>query len=104
MSFGFSVGDFVILTQLAWTTVQNARLATGTHHGLTRELTSLHLVLQRLEREKSKPGSLLSQTDDGRRSELASLLRGCRRLLRRFMNVLEKHNELPKDKKSATSI
>lgn len=80
------------------------RLATGAHNELTRELTSLHLVLQRLEREKSKPESLLNETEDDRRRELATLLRGYRRLLRNFMDILGKYNEIPKDTKSATSL
>jgi hypothetical protein len=49
MSFGFSIGDFLALTQLAWKTVQNSREACGTHDGLTQEITNLHIVLQRLE-------------------------------------------------------
>jgi len=51
MSFGVSPGDFVSIIQLAFTTVQNARKACDTHDALTREVTCLHVALQRLETE-----------------------------------------------------
>ena len=57
MSFGYSVGDAVLITQLAWKTVQNARKACGEHDELTREVLSLHVVLSRLEQEVEKRGN-----------------------------------------------
>ena len=73
MSFGYSVGDFVLLTQLARQVVQNSRKACGAHDELTSEVTRLHIVLRRLEAEVSKPGSILTRSDDrlNRREELA---------------------------------
>jgi hypothetical protein len=70
--FRFFMEDFISLAQLAWKTFQIALVATGAHHQLTRDLW-------RLEREKSKHECLLSKTEDYRRQELASLVRGCRR-------------------------
>jgi hypothetical protein len=55
MSFGYAVGDFFLVTQLAWATVQNARRACGAYDELTREVCNLHIVLRRLEHEASKP-------------------------------------------------
>ena len=55
MSFGYSIGDAVLLTQLAWKTVQNARKACGEHHEITQEVLSLHVVLRRLEHAVEKP-------------------------------------------------
>lgn len=46
MSFGSSVGDFILLAQLAWKVVQGARQACGAHDALTGEVTSLHIVLR----------------------------------------------------------
>ena len=60
MSFGYSVGDFVLLTQLAWRSLQNARRACGEHDELAREASSLHVILQRLEIEVSKPHSIFN--------------------------------------------
>jgi hypothetical protein len=103
MSFGFSVGDFVLLTQLAWSTVQNARRACGAHDELTREVTSLHRVLQRLETEALKPESLL-KGDDNRQEELADLVRGCGKVLQTLSKVLEKYNALSEEKRKVTKL
>jgi len=100
MSFGFSVGDFVTLTQLAWTTVQNARQACGALDSLTREVTSLHIVLQRLQIEIQKPDSLLSRTEDGRLDELGTIVRGCRGVLRVLDQVLVKYNGMSDEKRA----
>ncbi len=56
MSFGYSVSDAALLVQLAWKTVQNFRRAFGEHVELTREVSSLHVVIQSLEKEASKAG------------------------------------------------
>jgi hypothetical protein len=106
MSFGYSVGDFVLLTQLAWKVVQNARKACGAHEELTREVTSLHLVLRRLEVEVSKPNSILSRSDNSldRKEELAQLSGDCRGVLRVLDGILEKYNALSEEKRSVTKL
>jgi hypothetical protein len=102
MAFGFAVGDFVLLTQLAWSTVQNARRACGEHDDFTQEAASLHAVLSRLQQEKSKPDSLLNRTTDDRQGEIGTLLHRCRDLLKRLERVLKKYNSMPSEKRSAT--
>lgn len=104
MSFGYSAGDFILLTQLCWNVVQNSRIACGAHDDLTREVTSLHVVLRRLQLEISKPGSLLSRTEDSRHEELAQLSDDCRRILRVLERILEKYNALSEEKRSVTKL
>jgi hypothetical protein len=104
MSFGFSVGDFVLLSNLAYKTVQNARSACGAHDSLTREVSSLHIVLARLEAEVSKPDSILNGDEDHRKRELATLVNGCKCVLRVLSRILEKYNELPEEKRSVTKL
>jgi hypothetical protein len=96
MSFGYSVGDFVGLTQLVWKTVQNSRKACGEHGELTREVENLHLVLRRIEQEATKPNSLFHGTkDDGNTTqELKTAIAGCHRNLRILDRTLEKYNAL----------
>ena len=74
--------------------MQNARKATSAHDSLTREVTSLHIVLSRLQSEISKPSSILNNSEDSRRDELATLARDCRRVLRVLCRILEKYNRL----------
>jgi len=106
MSFGYAIGDFVLLTQLAWDVVQNSRKACGAHDELTSEATSLHIVLRRLEIEVSKPNSILTRSDDGtdRREELAQLSEDCRRVLRTLDGILKKYNALSEEKRSVTKL
>src|SRR6266536_211337 len=104
MSFGYSIGDFILLTKLAYTTVQNARKACDAHDALVREVSSLHIVLKRLEVEVSKPESILNRTEDNRRKELATLARDCKRELRVLSQILDKYNALSDEKRSVTKL
>lgn len=104
MSFGFSISDFVSLTQLAWHTVQNARHACGAHDELYREVNSLYIVLQRLRHEADKSESLINLQDDSRQEELDGLLRGCTKVLKTLAQILEKYNGLSDEKRRVTKL
>jgi hypothetical protein len=96
MSFGYSVGDLVGLTQLAWKTVQNSRKACGEHGELTREVKSLHFVLRRAEQAVTKPDSVFNETkhNDNAAEELKTAISGCHQILRILDEILEKYNGL----------
>jgi len=81
MSFGFSVGDGILLVQLAWSTLQGARKACGEHDELTREVASLHTVLRRLQKELANPNSLLNRADDDRKQEIDEQCSDCKSIL-----------------------
>ena len=100
MSFGYSVGDAVLLTRLAWKIVQNSRKACGEHDELTKEVLSLHIVLQRLEHEYSKADSPLNRSSDTYNEELQVIARGCERVLRVLDTILKKYNRLSGEDKS----
>jgi hypothetical protein len=104
MSFGCSPSDFVLIIQLASNAVQNARKACGAHDGLTREVTCLHVALQRLKNEASNPQSLLNSTGDDRKDELATLIQDCGGVLRVLTQILEKYNALSEEKRSVTEL
>ena len=96
MSFGYSIGDAVLLAQLAWKTVQNARKACGEYDELTQEVLSLHVVLRRLEHEVEKPENLLNGVRSGEpyKEHLQVIVNGCQRVLRELDQVLKKYNAL----------
>jgi hypothetical protein len=104
MSFGYSVGDFVMLAQLAWTVVDNSRKACGEHDELAREVNHLHMVLQRLSDEVSKPDSILSKDKDDRVDDLRNIARECRRLLRVLEKQLARYNALTGGKRSFAKL
>ncbi|TVY14039.1 hypothetical protein LARI1_G007596 [Lachnellula arida] len=104
MSFGYSVGDFMLLTQLAYRVVQNARKACGAHHDLAREIGGLHIVLGRVEVEVSKPDSILNNNEDNRRRELEKLARHCERVLNVLEHILDNYNALSDERISVTKL
>jgi hypothetical protein len=104
MSFGYGISDAALLVQLAWRTVQGARQACGQYDELTREVTSLHRVLQRLHRELSKPDSPLNRVEDERREELDELSSGCEQILNVMNAIVTKYNMLPDNEKSGKRI
>ena len=104
MSFGYSVGDAVLLGQLAWKTVQNSRKACGEHDELTREAFSLHVVIRRLEMEVSKPESPINRPDDKCKEELQGIVVGCEKVLKLLNRVLKKYNTLSEKERSAKKL
>lgn len=104
MSFGYSVGDGILLMQLAWNTLQNTKKACGEHDELTREVASLYKVLQRLQKELSNPVSLLNRADEDRREEMDEHTRGCEQVLRLRDSITTKYNKLPDNEKSAKRL
>ena len=100
MSFGYSLGDAVLLTQVAWKTLQNTRKACGEHDELTREVLSLHIVLQRLEQEYSKAESPLNRSSDTYKEELQVIGRGCKTVLGVLDKILKKYNRLSEEERS----
>ncbi|KAE9365756.1 hypothetical protein N431DRAFT_297272, partial [Stipitochalara longipes BDJ] len=112
MLFGYSIGDFVLVTQLAYSVVINARKACGAHSALAREVNSLHVVLVRLESEVSRPESILSGEaggEDGderleKRKELSELVRDCEQVLKILAAILKKYNALSDDERSVKKL
>ena len=104
MSFGFSPSDVVLLVQSAWTTVQNSRKACGEYAELTREITSLHVNLQRLERETAKPESPINRPSDTCRQDLAPIVDGCGKALDVLDRILEKYNALSDEERSKRKL
>ena len=104
MSFGFSISDAVLLVNLAWSTVQKSRKACGEYDELTREVSSLHVVLQRLHEESKKPESPLNKPDDTFKEELSTMVFGCRKTLRVLDKILAKYNALSSDERSSRKL
>lgn len=106
MSFGYSIGDVITVTQLAWRTVQNARKACGEYDELTREVLSLHIVLRRLEQELEKPENPINDVKSGDtyKEELEDVFDGCKRVLNILDQVLTKYNALSERERSGRKL
>ena len=104
MSFGYSISDGVLLCQLAWSTVQNSRKACGEHDELTREVSALHVVLQRLHQEVDKPDSPVNKSGDSCRAELETNVTHCEKVLRALDKILVKYNALGENEKRGRKL
>jgi len=49
MSFGYSVGDFITVGQLAWTVYKSRRDAPESFNNISIEVLSLHALLKEVE-------------------------------------------------------
>lgn len=99
MSFGFSVGDFLAVSQLTWTLYRSCKGAPGEFEELSRELNSLHTILLELEDEARSPTSLLNRRGTARKSELDTLLNNLSSVLRQIEDIAKRYNSLGKDQK-----
>ncbi|PMD24556.1 hypothetical protein NA56DRAFT_551271, partial [Hyaloscypha hepaticicola] len=106
MSFGYSIGDIVGLTQLAWKIVQNTRKAVGEHNSLTHEVTNLHAILLRLEHSASSenPDPSLNPHNDISTQALRHALESLREALRDLDEILEKYNVLSETQRATTKL
>jgi hypothetical protein len=102
MNFGTSIGDIIVILQLAWDTLQGAKLACGEHDELTLEVRSLHTALSRVQLEMSR--SSAGQENDEQRKELDEQVAGCEGILRVIDAVLQKYNALGDDKKKGKRL
>ncbi|MCJ1462733.1 hypothetical protein MMC07_001336 [Pseudocyphellaria aurata] len=89
MSFGFSVGDFAALGQLAWKIYKACKDAPDSFKNLSQEVSSLHLVLKEVEETFSDSALSASQ-----QSRLESVGDGCRVILEDLQCSLDKYNSL----------
>lgn len=104
MSFGYSISDVISLAQSAWNVVQNSRKACGEHDELTREVSSLHVVLKRLENEVAKPESPLNKPDYTYIKEIEVMASGCHRVLKILDQILEKYNALSEAERTGRKL
>jgi hypothetical protein len=94
MSFGYSVGDFVALVQLAHKTYRNCQKAGDEYVEIARETRSLHSVLKILCTESKSSKSVVFKQDLESAAELLSITRGCRTVLDEIGGTLAKYEGL----------
>ena len=91
MSFGFSIGDAILLSQLARRTYRNARKACGEHHELTTEVRSLHAVLHRLQQEAIIAENPINRLENTCCKEIELLTDGCQTVLHDLNTILRRN-------------
>jgi hypothetical protein len=89
MSFGYSVGDFVAITTLAWRVYKSCRQAPGSFGDIASEVASLHTVLKEAEE------TVFAQTlPPAKQDQLRVVGDGCRHVLEDLDNLVKKYQSL----------
>ncbi len=89
MSFGFSVGDFLTLGELAWKVYKSCREAPESFGNLSQEVLSLQALLKEVEEAYSR--QTLSR---GQKERLAAVRDGCRSVLEDLQLVINEYESL----------
>ncbi|OWP06499.1 hypothetical protein B2J93_9272 [Marssonina coronariae] len=97
MSFGFSVGDIILLIQLAHKNVRNCKEAGGEYLEIAREVRSLHSVLQTVRDEVERADSIFFSAGPEKTRELTSITEGCKGVLEGIDALLTKYHGLAPD-------
>jgi hypothetical protein len=97
MSFGTSIGDIILLIQLAHQSYRNCKQAGGQYLEIAREVRNLHSVLRNVRDEAEIPDSALFQADSTTASNLKTTTDGCREALEGVEALLAKYHGLAED-------
>lgn len=97
MSF-VSIGDITTIAQFAWTTYKKCKGASSEYREVSREVASLHTVLQEIRDDAADPHSLLRRKTE-RHADLKRILKGCETVLEELDEDVDKFKSLGTKKK-----
>ncbi|XMA17527.1 hypothetical protein WAI453_010318 [Rhynchosporium graminicola] len=97
MSFGSSVGDIILLIQLAHKNYRNCKEAGGEYVEIAREVRSLYSILRTVRDEVEREDSLIFKSGSEERRDLIELADGCKGVLEGIAVLLSKYKGLAPD-------
>ena len=98
MSFGVSVSDIVLLIQLTGRACTNWNNACSNYTEITGQLDSLHIILNRLQKERKAPESLLGPAGADYGS-LVRILQNSKATVTQLNNIIVKSKSLGRSRK-----
>ena len=102
MSFGFSIGDFLIALKLAKHTYDACENGPKEYREICNEVKSLHYALQGLCDDAKDSGSLINRKGLSRKNELDEIIRNCRQSLEELQSLINKCSRLEESKSGNT--
>jgi len=97
MSFGFSVGDFLTIIQLAQRVIKSCEAAPKTFQDITGEVRRLHIVLKKTQ-------EVIAASSQNVGPDLQRLAAGCQEVLVDVETLLEKFEGLRSGRKNSFSF
>ena len=94
MSFGCSVGDFVVLASLAWKVYKDCKSASAEFLEVGNEVISLRTAIQELQDEAEESNSILTRAGSRRKRELESIMKNCTDVLRELQQLITRYRSL----------
>jgi hypothetical protein len=89
MSFGFSVGDFIAVGNLAWQVWKSCKAAPESFKNISQEILSLHAVLKEFEEVLEDHPVAASKEP-----RLAAITKGCQDVLQDLQALVRKYESL----------
>jgi hypothetical protein len=99
MSFGFSVGDVIFCTKLAFSVYLSLKEAPKEFEGLRLEVLSLNTTLRALAEEANSPNSIILLASPQRQESLRVLLENCSKGLEQLQALTRKFPTLGSNEK-----
>jgi len=93
MSFGFSIGDIIKLVELTASAYSKWKNACGSYTSITRDLSVLQTILQRIEGEAKLPDSLFSRHPEDFKG-WRSLVTSCEDVVTELADIVGKYKSL----------
>ena len=94
MSFGFSVGDFIAVGNLAWTIYRSCKGMSDEYLEVSREALTVHTVIKELQDEADDPQSILNRRGIARKQELFRLIQHLQQVLNNIDSIVQKYHTL----------
>lgn len=98
MSFGFSIGDAIILTQLANKAYNAWKTACGDYTSITSSLGVLNGILERVKVEVQSPNSIFSKSEDDLRG-WQTVSADCSAIVTELEEIISKYKSLSTSKR-----
>ena len=97
MSFGYGIGDFLVVSKLAWDVYTAYKDAPGDFRNISDEIKSLHIIINR---DKDKLQDKILNSDE--QMELREILQGCTNVLGDLDKLRTKYMGLGSDQSSSS--
>jgi hypothetical protein len=95
MSFGFAIGDFIAVANLAWQLHENCyKVIKDCPHEfkeLVRDLSTVYGVMKRIEEDYNSQGSAIKAKGEQREELLHSMLKNTQVSLEKLRNIIHKY-------------
>ena len=91
MSFGFGVGDFIMVIDKAKAVVDACRDGPSDFRELSREVDTLQITILRMKQDYQDPTSLLARKGRSREKDMKQITDNCREVLDEIQTFVDKH-------------